>query len=280
MSEFYRPDSIGQAVRVLSEKQPDIIAGGTDMMVRMRWGYRPAAVMDISGLDVLKGISINGSDLVIGTMTKHAEIANNEVVKQHALAVFQAARIIGSPQIRNMGTVGGNIANASPAADLLPPLFALNARVEILSVAGRRTLPISDLFTGPKQTVLRPDELIGWVRIPIESDVFSTYMRLGTRSSLSISKVGVALTAKIRKQQGSTILNNCSITLGSVAPTIIYAHSAMKILENRPLSQELVEKAARAASEDARPIDDIRSTAEYRKSMVRILTKRCLQAIE
>lgn len=279
MSEYFRPSSIGQAVKFLAEKQPGVIAGGTDMMPRLREGLKPASIMDISGLDVLKSISLNNNELVIGALTTHAGLASSDEVQEFARALFQAARMIGSPQVRNMGTIGGNIANASPAADLLPPLYALNARVDLLSVAGMRTLKISDLFTGPKKTKIRADELVGWVRIPLQEDGISIYMRLGTRLALSISKVGIALAANLEKRNGSVVLNNCMIALGSVAPTVIYAGSAMQVLEGRPLTQKVIEDAAQAAMSDARPIDDIRSTGEYRKSMVRVLTKRCLQGI-
>jgi len=279
MSDFFRPASIGEAVRILAEKQPGVIAGGTDMMIRLREGPRPAAIMDISGLDILKSISMNSRELVIGALVTHAELAISDEIDEFAPGLAMAARVVGSPQIRNMGTIGGNIANASPAADLLPPLYALNATVDILSAGGRRTIPVSEVFVGPKKTILSAEEIIGWIRIPLIENGVSTYARLGTRSALSISKVGIAIGGVLTKDGGPARLNDCRVALGSVAPTVIYAKTAMDILGKSPLTPETIEAAVRAAMEDASPIDDIRSTGEYRKSMVGVLVRRCLQGI-
>ena len=279
MTDFFRPSTIGDVVRIMAEKRPVLVAGGTDLMIRMRNGLLPRAVMDISGVDALHGVGMHGSDLVIGALTTHAELEAAPAIREFVPALWQAVRMVGSPQIRNMGTIGGNIANASPSADTLPPLYVLDARVDVLSVSGRRTVPIAELFTGPKQTVLKPDEVIGWVRIPVSDERASIYQRLGTRAALSISKVGVAVAATLERTSDAVRLLNCRVALGAVAPTVIYARSAMQVLEGEPLSPELVRHAAGAAAQDARPIDDLRSTAIYRRTMVRVLTKRCLQGL-
>ena len=279
MTDFFRPATIGEAVRLMADKQPVLIAGGTDLMIRMHNGFQPDAVMDLSGVDALRGISMHGNELVIGALTTHAELETDDAIREFATALWQAVRMVGSPQIRNMGTIGGNIANASPSADTLPALYVLDAKADVMSVSGRRIVPIAELFTGPKQTILRPDEIIGWVRIPVSDSRASIYQRLGTRAALSISKVGVAVAGDTETRDGGLCLNNCRIAMGAVAPTVIYAPTAMKAVEGQVLSAELIEQAARAAASDAKPIDDLRSTSVYRRTMVRVLTKRCLQGL-
>ncbi len=281
MSEYFRPLTLGEAVNILADKHPKLVAGGTDMMVMVKSGYRPQAWMDLTALEVLRGISLARNELVIGAMTLHAEIAQDPLVQEYARALADAAAKVGSPQIRNMGTIGGNIANASPAGDLLPPLYALNARLDLVSKSGRRIVPVNEVFTGPKRTSIRADELIGWIRVPARDGLWSDYARLGTRNALSISKVGVALAARVERAGGGVArLRDCMIALGSVAPTVVYAESAMDLLEGRQLTGELVQQVALAAQNDARPIDDIRSTAAYRRAMVAVLVRRLLERVE
>jgi CO/xanthine dehydrogenase FAD-binding subunit len=195
------------------------------------------------------------------------------LVARWAPALPPACAVIGGPQIRNRGTLGGNLANASPAADTVPALFAVDATVEVCSVSERRELKVAELFLGPRQTSLQPDELIVAVRVPRRPRLRGAFLRLGQRQAQAISKVSVAVTASFDDGKPDFV----RVAYGAVAPTVIRAPEAERLLLEG--GDAALEQALEAAREAVRPIDDLRSTAEYRRAMSGVLLRRAWQAV-
>ena len=273
MEQFLRPKTLEEAVNALATGDYRIIAGGTDLMIGVKEaGYDAYPVMDITGIDDLKGIRELGDRVEIGALTTHAELAESELIKNKFFALWQAANMVGSPQIRNMGTIGGNIGNASPSADTVVPLYAFEAEVVLIGPDGIRKLPIDQIFVGPKRTILNR-EMIVKVILPLKEGYRSQYMRLGTRAALSISKVGVAVAAKLENKK----VVDVHIALGAVAPTVVYAKRAEQAIYGKDLNEQTIEQACDAVKHDATPITDIRSTASYRRAMTATLLRRVLQ---
>ncbi|NOZ01166.1 MAG: hypothetical protein GXP54_04675, partial [Deltaproteobacteria bacterium] len=194
---YKRPGSLEEAIGILGGRPWTLLAGGTDLMVRMKDGaLRPEGLLDLTGLRELRSIEINGGDLVIGALATHSEIERSDLVVRHAAALARAVSLIGSPQIRNRGTLGGNLANASPAADTVPPLFVLDAQVCLAGPGGERRVPVTEFAKGPGSTVRGQDEIITAVRVPVHPGGFqSSFVRLGARKALAVAKLSVAFGA-------------------------------------------------------------------------------------
>jgi CO/xanthine dehydrogenase FAD-binding subunit len=275
---YQAAESIGEALQILAQAGPGtkVLAGGTDLLVQMKEGtVRPDCLLDIGGLDELRGIRQDGEYLWIGPLSTHQEISHSPLVREHGPALARGAGMVGSPQIRHRGTIGGNLVNASPAADTLPPLVVLEAEVEVRSTEGSRWLPVTSFFQGPGQTVLRPDELVCGLRIPRRiGHVNSRYEKFGTRHALSIAVASVAAAA-IRKGDR---LSQVRIALGSVSPTVIRAAAAEQILSDEVFNPGLIARAAASAGEACCPIDDVRGSAWYRRQLVAALLERILRA--
>lgn len=226
-----------------------IVAGGTDIMVEHRFGrLAPCLLVDISRIDDLRYIRHDGGAVKIGAATTFTDLLRD---RTHAPILAEASRTVGGLQVRNMGTVGGNLANASPAGDLIPPLYVLEAKVVLRSAAGRREVPIDRFFTGPGRTVRRPDEFveeISFDAVPPEAPHFFT--KLGPRNAQAISIVSVAFQAG-------------RVAVGACGPTVVRARGVEEALAaGRPLGE-----AARRVIESISPIDDVRGSAEYRRAM-------------
>jgi len=247
-----------------------IVAGGTDILVRLKDELDWPMLIDISGIEELKGISKESNSVKIGVLSTHTEIENSEELRKYAEVLVQAAFIIGSPQIRNRGTIGGNIANASPAGDTIPPLYVLNAEIELASSAGTRKMLINEFFTGPGISVLENGEIVSSINIPAEENLKGVFLRLGQREALAISKVSLALVK-------NTKTNEYRIALGSVAPTVIHATKTEKLLSGNSLNIKLIDEACETICEEAAPIGDIRSEADYRKEMCGVLLRKALK---
>jgi carbon-monoxide dehydrogenase medium subunit len=203
----------------------------------------------------------------------HAEIVASPLVARYCPALPIACGWVGGPQIRNRGTIGGNIAHGSPAADTVPPLYVGDARVEVVSVSDRRDIMITDFFTGPRQTVLAPDELIVAVRIPKRAGVRGAFLRLGQRQAQAISKVSVAVAMTFRGGQPEW----ARVALGAVAPTVIRAPETERALLTG--GYDGLKRAMEAIRNEVRPIDDIRSNREYRREMAAVLLERAIRQI-
>ncbi len=278
--EFFNPLSLSEVFELLDRYGADarLIGGGTDLLVQMKQKLiLPQKLINLLNLSELRGIERNGNSLRMGALTRHSDIERSSLLENGWKLLAWAAHKIGSPQIRHLGTLGGNLCNASPSADTASPLLVLGAEVCLASRRGERRLPLESFFTGPGQTVLEKDEVLKEViipRPPVNSSF--SYLKLGRRKSMDLALVSAAvlLTADPRREKFGQV----RIGLGSVSPTPIRARETEKRLEGSPIEDEAIREAADVASRECRPITDIRASAEYRKEMVRVLVERAIKA--
>jgi CO/xanthine dehydrogenase FAD-binding subunit len=265
------PHSLAEAYAALSGSSADAqitpIAGGTDVMVRITGeiGEPPARMLDLWRLDELRGIASDGVAINIGALTTYTEIRRSAPCREHLPALVEAAATIGAAQIQNRGTLGGNIANASPAGDTLPVLLALDAEIIVGGARGERTIPAADFWVAYRRTALAPDELILRIRIPVAGGREARFRKVGTRRAQAISKVVMALSW--RGNDGSSDWRDVRVALGSVADRPIRAGAAEVALEGRAPTPEAADAAAEALAGEIKPIDDVRSTADYRRTV-------------
>ena len=247
------------------------IAGGTDLLVQVTGdiGEPPERVLDIWALDELRGMSVEGGALVIGALTTYADLRRSPIVAEFVPALVEAAATIGAAQIQNRATIGGNVMNASPAGDTLPVLLALGAEMILGSVSGERAVVADDFWTGYRTTARRPDELLLRIRIPLLAGREMRFRKVGTRRAQSISKVVMALGWRDGRagaaMRAATPWSGVRLALGSVAATPIRATATEAGLEGRPPTPETADRAAETLAGELHPIDDVRSTAEYRR---------------
>jgi CO/xanthine dehydrogenase FAD-binding subunit len=241
------------------------IAGGTDLMVALtgELGEPPARMVDLWGLDALRGIAVDGNAVALGALTTYTDIRRSALCREHLPGLVEAAATIGAAQIQNRGTIGGNAANASPAGDTLPVLLALDAEFVLGSARGERTVPAAEFWPAYRRTALTPDELILRVRVPFAPDREMRFRKVGTRRAQSISKVVLALAW--RDGAAGAAWHSVRLALGSVAATPIRATATEAALEGRAPTPETADLAAETLAGELRPIDDVRSTAEYRR---------------
>jgi carbon-monoxide dehydrogenase medium subunit len=274
--EYYTPDSVEEACQLLSKFGPKAIAiaGGTDIVVKMKKEVlAPEILVAIGHLPQLKKIEyVPGKGVVIGAGVTHNEVQNSKILQEKYLSVSEAAHQMANNQVRNLGTIGGNISNAVPSADMPPILIALDTTVKIVGSKGERTLPLEDVFKGPNQTVLEHDELITEFVIPDGSFTGSNYIKFGLRASGALAVVGVAASVQVE----GDVIKDVRIVLGAVSPVPVRAKEAENFLKGKQASEELFEEAGVIASGECRPISDIRASAEYRRDMVRVFTRRAL----
>lgn len=277
--EFHSPTSLKEVCQLLSMHQENarVLAGGTDLLVNLKLKKcSPAQVVALDRLEELEGVQTSKTDLAVGARTTAATLAESKALKYGLSVLAQGAGVLGAPTIRNRATIGGNVVNARPASDLGPPLLALNARVVLNSLAGEREVGLEDFWTGPGRTAIRPDEILTRVLIPKHGPgTGGGYEKLSLRKSLEIAIVNVAAVLTLN-EKGDRI-KDARVVLAAVAPTIIRAPGAEKALIGKAPNEANFAKAGQAAALDARPIDDHRGTAEYRRLMVDVLTRRALQ---
>jgi CO/xanthine dehydrogenase FAD-binding subunit len=260
------PSDLEEAFAVLaggsSESPVRPIAGGTDLMVALtgELGPPPASVVDLWGIDALRGIAIDGGRLTLGALTTYTDIRRSALCREHVPALVEAAATIGAAQIQNRGTLGGNIANASPAGDTLPVLLAADAVFVLGSARGEREVPAAGFWTGYRETALAHDELILRIRLPLIAGREMRFRKVGTRRAQSISKVVMAVA-----WQGDGPWREVRVALGSVAATPIRAAATEAALDGRAPNPETADRAAEILAGELTPIDDVRSTAEYRR---------------
>jgi CO/xanthine dehydrogenase FAD-binding subunit len=260
------PTSLADAYRLLTGGLLRPIAGGTDLMVQItgELGEPPRRVLDLWRLDELRGIALDGHDLVLGALTTYTEIRRSPLVAEFLPVLGDVAATIGAVQIQNRGTLGGNIANASPAGDTLPMLLALDARIGVASARGERTIAAADFWTGYRQTALAPDELIVNVRIPLDGERQVRFRKIGTRRAQAISKVVMALAWQ---PDANGAWRNVRLALGSVAERPVRATVTEQVLEGSPPDAATAARAVAALEAEIHPIDDVRSTAAYRTAV-------------
>lgn len=272
--EFYEPTTLAEASRLFAEAHAQLLAGGTDLVIGMKaYTETPESVISLQKIPGLTGITTEADNSIsIGAMTKVREVELSGDIQQHHTALAEGASEIGSIQIRNLATIGGNIAHASPAADTVAGLLVADAQVHIASADGERTVPINELFTGPGQTVLTPGEIITHFRLPSPASG-SHYIKHKIREVMDLAFIGVA--AAINMDNGT--ITDARIGLAAVAPTPIRATAAEVLLKGNALTPALLEQAGEAAAAGCSPISDLRCSAEHRREMVDVLTRRTLQ---
>jgi aerobic carbon-monoxide dehydrogenase medium subunit len=275
--DYLEPDTLEEAVALLSRhgSKLNILAGGTDLLVEIKEQLRaPGYVMSLGRLPGLDQVSFDEKQgLKIGALVTTRELEIHPVLNKHYPGLVQALRELGSIQVRNRATLAGNICRASPSADTLPPLIADGASIS-LSGSSKRTILLEDFFTGPGKTRLQADEIVTEIVVPPPPPhTGKHYIKHGRRKAMELATVGVAVCLTMDKD----VCKDIRICLGAVAPTPIRAKQAESMLKNQVLKDPLIEKAADAAMAESRPISNVRGSAEYRKEMVRVLTRRALE---
>jgi carbon-monoxide dehydrogenase medium subunit len=271
------PDSLDDCLKLLARHgaQAKLVAGGTDLLPQMKNGVtRPKVVVDLSGIERVRKIhGGNGQGLRIGAAVTAREIELHPAMRGGYQSIAESGALVGSIQVRNLATVGGNICNAAPSADMAPPLVALEAHAVIAGPEGERRVPMADFFTGVRTTVLAPDEVLVEFAIPAPgAHAGGQYLRHTPRRELDIAVVGVA--SQLTMTDGRCA--KARIVLASVAPTPVRATAAERALEGQAITPERIERAATLAIEAAKPITDQRGSVEFRKHLVRVLTRRTL----
>ena len=260
------PRTLGEAYGVLASAPHRPIAGGTDVMVQItgELGAPPDRMIDLSRLDDLRGIAVEGDALVLGALTTYTEIRRSALCREHLPALVEAAATIGAAQIQNRGTIGGNAMNASPAGDTLPVLLATDAVLVAGSARGERAVAAADFWTAYRQTALSPDELLLRVRIPLVAGREVRFRKVGTRRAQAISKVVLALGWREGADGAWTAVR---LALGSVADRPIRTRATEAVLEGARPTPDVAARAAESLSAEISPIDDVRSTANYRRAV-------------
>jgi CO/xanthine dehydrogenase FAD-binding subunit len=274
------PASLEDALAILAGSTADApitpIAGGTDLMVRITGeiGEPPERLIDLSRLEELHGIALDGDAIVLGARTTYTEIRHSGACREHLPILVEAAATIGAAQIQNRGTLGGNIANASPAGDTLPVLLALDALIVVAGPRGRRAIAAADFWVAYRRTALAPDELVVEVRIPIAGGREARFRKIGTRRAQAISKVVLAVAWRDGAAPGRA-WTGVRVAVGSVADRPIRVAAAEAALEGSAPTPEAADAAAEALAGAIQPIDDVRSTADYR----RVVAARALHRV-
>jgi len=278
--EYQEARTVRQAISMLQRYgySARIVAGSTDFLVRWRAGvWNPEHVINIqrvAGLSRITYSSRNG--LRIGALVTVRTLEQHPTVRRRYPALAAAAASFAGVQVRNLATVGGNICNASPSGDTIPALLVFGAECKIVGPDGERWVALDQFFKGPGQTVLETDELLAEIRVPPPPrNTGSHYIKHSPRGAMDIATVGVASLISLDGRRGAS--SEVRIALGAVAPTPIRAYSAEEMLRGQSLSQDLIQAAANAARDGVRPIDDIRGSAEHRKEIVGVLTRRTLE---
>ena len=270
------PTTLDEAYQLLASGdgwQP--IAGGTDLMVQITGeiGPSPARVLDIWGIDEMRGIELHDNTLVLGALTTYTDIRQSELCQDHLPALVQAAATIGAAQIQNRGTIGGNIVNASPAGDTLPVLLATDAEFVLGSARGERTVAAASFWPSYRKPDRAPDELLLKVRVPLPLGRQVRFRKVGTRRAQAISKVVVALAWR----EDGGVWRDVRLALGSVAATPIRARQTEGVLEGAAQRQQTADHAAETLAAEIHPIDDVRSTADYRRAAASRVLHRLLR---
>lgn len=274
--ELDLPETLEDCLRLLATRGPEakLLAGGTDLLPQMKNGVlTPSRVIDLSGVTRVRILEADAKGLRIGAAVPARQVEQDARVRGGYASVAEGAALLGSVQVRNLATVGGNLCNAAPSADMAPPLMALEAVAVIAGPKGERRVPLSDFFTGVRKTVLGSDEILVEIIAPTPGPHSGgSYMRHTPRRELDIAVVGVA--SQVTLSNG--ICSKVRIALAAVAPTPVRAAGAEAVLEGKALTPQLIAQAADVAAQGARPISDQRGSADFRRHLVRVLTRRTL----
>jgi len=273
------PTSLDDALAELRERGPGgkLLAGGTDLLLQLKAHLlRPAYVVDLGRIPELSRLDYStGAGLWIGSMVRLRTIQQSALVKEWSPMIGDGAKLVGSLQIRNLATIGGNLCNAAPSADVAPPLMAAGAIASIAGQGGPRTVPLDSFFVGPRRTVLQEGEILVGVRVPdAPARSGGQYLRHTPRQEMDIAVVGVA--SHVTVDDDGCL--GARIVLGAVAPTPIRASLAESSLIGKPITAESIDRAAKLAADEARPIDDLRGSADFRRHLVEVLCRRTLHS--
>ena len=278
--EYLEARTLRQAISMLQRcgDQARLVAGSTDFLVRWRLGaWQPKYVINLQHIPALQRVSYSARNgLRLGALVTVQTLETHQAIRRHYPALATGATSFAGVQIRNLATVGGNICNASPAGDILPALLAFDAQCRIAGPDGERWLPLTEVFAGPGRTVLQATEVLAEISLPLPlANSGSLYIKHSPRGAMDIATLGVA--SVISLEDSGRVCRNVRIGLGAVAPTPIRASAAESILWGREVTPELIRSAAEAARAEAKPINDVRGSAEHRLEMVEVLTQRTLE---
>jgi CO/xanthine dehydrogenase FAD-binding subunit len=281
--DYKTPNTIGEAIDLLwkTDGKAKIIAGGTDLVIGLRnGGHTPQLIIDITRIEALRKIEEKNGAISIGAAVTHSEIASSPLITKYAKVLSDAASEIGSPQIRNLGTIGGNIINASPAADTIPPLLVLNAIGRVVSREGEKEVPLLQLFKGPYETNLKPHELLVQIRFPkLSSGMRGGFIRLARRDAMAIARMSVAIVLEMEK--GKKQIKDIRIAAGSVTPTPRRFSEAEDLLRGKSPSEENLQRASLKVSETMINRTGIRPSTSYKRPVMEALFIRAMRkAIE
>jgi carbon-monoxide dehydrogenase medium subunit len=279
--EYINATSTDEVIHLLAEKRENarVVAGGTDLILELERGVRKdvKTLIDVTRIPHLNQITIDEDDVIhLGALVTHNDCAASELIRKRAYPLARAAWEVGAPQIRNRGTIAGNLITASPANDTITPLMALDANVTLISTRGERIVPLKEFYTGVRRNVMQADEMLVSISFhAMTTTQRGTFIKLALRRAQAISLVNVAIILNLK----ADTVKSASITLGAVTPIITHAAKAEAFLADKQLTDENIAQAAELAVESATPIDDVRGSASYRREMVRVITKRGLTAI-
>jgi carbon-monoxide dehydrogenase medium subunit len=276
--KYLAPKTLEEACSMLHDyrKEATIIAGGTDLLVQMKCREAlPSVIINIGGIADQDFINFEeGAGLRIGAQATVHSIASSSLIWERFGVLAQAASELGTPRIRRRATIAGNLCHASPSADLAPALIVLGANLKIVAVDRERNVTVEDFFSGPGQTVLNPDEIVTEIQVPpLAAQSGGVYFKQTVRKTLDLAIVGVAVVTTM----DGDIFRDIKIALGAVGATPLRAKAAEGTLRDKKISNELLQQAGKAASDESSPIDDVRSSAEYRRRMVEVLTIRAIK---
>lgn len=280
-NKYYNVTSMEEALEILDQNQDQarIVAGATDLIIEFEKGLRKNTdiLIDITRIEGLNQITLDeDQNIHIGPLVTHNDIAASKIIQERALPLAQAAWEVGSPQIRNRGTIAGNLVTASPANDTITPLFALQARLVLTSIQGVREVPIEEFYVGVRKSQLQPNEILTDIYFPaLVSSQKGHFIKFALRRAQAISLVNVAVICEFEKD----LIKSANITLGAVAPVIIHAKEAEHFLIGKRFTEDVIVEAAKLAQKAAKPISDLRGSASYRKTMINVLTRRALLAL-
>ena len=277
--DYSSPETLSEALGLLNNYQKDagILAGGTDLIVKMRANrVNPTQVIDIKAIPELNQININSNnDLTIGSAIPCYKIYNNSEIMNLRPELKDSASIIGGTQIQGRASLGGNICNAAPSADSVPLLIALGTTCNVQSINGERTIPLENLFSGPGQTVLEPNELLISITIPRKSDLAgANYIRFIPRNEMDIAVVGTGVSVVISDNKKN--FESVRVSLASVGPTPIFVDGIDKEISGQEINDESIRVVSNMAKKASKPISDMRGTAEFRQHLCEVLTRRAL----
>ena len=282
MMDYIKPATIEETLLILqNDNKNQVIAGGTDLIPQMRHtGKKADRLVDITAIRGLSYIKEEDGLIRMGALTTHSEVEFSPIIKRKAFVLSAACGAVGCPQIKNKGTLVGNIINASPAADSVVALIALNSKAIISSKKNNRIKKIEDILLGPGKTILQSDELITEIYFKIsQSRQGSAFLKIGKRKGMSISIVNCAVVVNL--DESMNVFRHVMIVLGSVGPTSIRVTRAEKVLIGHSVNENVIKEASLVAKEEVKPIDDLRSSAEYRCEMTKVLVGRAIwQAVE